>query len=206
MATIGLNIEEHVVMEGLTYRLLPIRKPEYVREELVDADLAYKNFMEKFSFRGMDDPDAYLDEEYRRFASNHRSALNSIAIALLDRDEMEKAAKLLNYGLEVMPHAAIPYDLSSGQSVPLFFEVGEDEKALHIIDEISKKSLDMIEFYTEQNRDYDREMMISIEMIRYFIPLLEERGYQERAQELKLRMESLLGSGESGGGSILQRK
>jgi hypothetical protein len=119
---------------------------------------------------------------------------------------MEKATDLLNYGLEVMPNEAIPYDLSSGQSVPLFFEVGEDEKAMDIIDKVSKKSLDMIEFYQTQNRNYDREMMISIEMVKYFIPLLEERGYQERAQELKLRMGSLLGAEESGGGSLLDQK
>ncbi len=207
LATIGLNISEHVVMEGLTYRLLPVRKPEFIREELVNVDLAYKNFMEKFAFRGMDNPDAYLDEEYRRFASNHRSTLNSIVIALLDQDKMEEAATLLNYGLKVMPHEAIPYDLSSGQSVPLFFEVGEDEKALDIIDKVSKKSLDMIEFYTSENRTYDREMMISVEMIRYFIPLLEERGYQEKAQELKLRMEKYMGPEESSrGGGALQRR
>ncbi|MFC3417465.1 glycosyltransferase family 117 protein [Algoriphagus hitonicola] len=205
LATIGINIEDHVVMEGLTYRLLPIRKPDYVREELVNVDLAYENYMTKFAFRGMNNPDAYLDEEYRRFASNHRSTINSIAIALLDQDDMERAANILNYGLEVMPDEAIPYDLSSGQSVPLFFEVGEEEKALDIIDKISKKSLDMIEYYTRENRDYDREMMISIEMVKYFIPLLEERGYQERAQELKLRLEDFVGA-ESNEPGILQRR
>ncbi|TNF43916.1 MAG: DUF2723 domain-containing protein, partial [Cytophagales bacterium] len=156
-------------------------------------------------FRGMDDPNAYLDEEYRRFASNHRSVANSIAMALLDEDKLEEAAEVLNRNLEVMPNEAIPYDLSSGQSVPLFFEVGEDEKALDIVDKISKKSLDMIEFYTQEDRAYDREMMISIEMVKYFIPLLEERGYQEEAQNLKLRLESLIGS-ESSEPGILERR
>lgn len=205
LSTIGLNISDHVVMEGMTYRLLPIQKPEYIREELVNTDLALKNYLENFAFRGMNDPNAYLDEEYRRFASNHRSSLNTIVMALLDEDKMEDAAKLLNYGLETIPHEAMPYDLSSGQSVPLFFEVGEDEKALDIIDKISKRSLDMIEFYTKENRSYDRDMMISIEMVKYFIPLLEERGYQEEAQALKLRLESLIGS-ESGAPGILQRR
>jgi len=199
LATIGIDVSDHVVMEGLTYRLLPIRKPSFIQEELVNADLAYENFMEKFAFRGMDNPDAYLDEEYRRFASNHRSTVNSIAMALLDRDQVDRASEVLNKGLEVMPDEAIPYDLSSGQSVPLFFEVGEDDKALDIVDKVSKRSLDMIEFYLEENRDYDRDMMISIEMIRYFIPLLEERGYNEKAEELQLRMDSLLGPQESGG-------
>jgi hypothetical protein len=205
LSTIGLNISEHVVMEGMAYRLLPIRKPDYVRDELVNTDLAMKNYMENFAFRGMNNPDAYLDEEYRRFASNHRSALNSIAMALLDEERMEDAAKLLNYGLETIPHEALPYDLSSGQSVPLFFEVGEDEKALDIVEKISKRSLDMIEFNTTEGRPYDRDMMISIEMVKYFIPLLEERGYQEEAQKLKQRLESLIGS-DSASPGILQRK
>ena len=205
LASIGINVQDHVVMEGMTYRLLPVRKPDYVREELVNTDIAYKNYLEKFAFRGMNDPNAYLDEEYRRFASNHRSALNSIVIALLDEDKMDEAARLLNYGLETIPHEAMPYDLSNGQSVPLFFEVGEDEKALDIVEKISKRSFDMIEFYNEDNRGYDRDMMISIEMVKYFIPLLEERGYQEEAQKLKLRLESLIGS-ESAEPGVLERK
>jgi hypothetical protein len=63
----------------------------------------------------------------------------------------------------------------------------------------------MIEYYSEFNRGYDRDMMISIEMVKYFIPLLEERGYQEEAQKLKLRLESLIGT-ESTEPGILQRK
>ena len=205
LSTIGINVQDHVVMEGMTYRLLPISKPDFVRDELVNTDIAYQNYMEKFAFRGMDNPDAYLDEEYRRFASNHRSSLNTIVMALLDENKMEQAATLLNYGLQTMPNAAIPYDLSSGQSVPLLFEVGEDEKALDIVDKISKKSLDMIEFYTRENRGYDREMMISIEMVKYFIPLLEERGYQEEAQALKLRLESLIGAESAEPGRLERR-
>jgi hypothetical protein len=205
LSTIGLNINEHVVMEGLTYRLLPIRKPDTLRDELVNTDLALKNYMEKFAFRGMNDPNVYLDEEYRRFTSNHRSALNSIALALLDENRMEDAAKLLNFGLATIPDKAVPYDLSSGQSVPLFFEVGEDEKALEIIDKISKRSMDMITYYTKNGLGYDRELLVSIEMIKYFIPLLEERGYQEKAIDLKKRLESLIGK-ESEEPSSIQRR
>ena len=205
LSTIGLNINEHVVMEGLTYRLLPIRKPDSLREELVNTDLALKNYMENFAFRGMNDPNVYLDEEYRRFTSNHRSALNSIALALLDENRIEDAAKLLNFGLTIIPDKAVPYDLSSGQSVPLFFEVGEDEKALEIVDKISKRSLDMIEFYSKNELGYDRDLLMSIEMIKYFIPLLEERGYQEKSQELKKRLESLIGK-ESEEPSSLRRR
>ncbi len=205
LSTLGLNLEEHVVMEGLTYRLLPIRKPETLREELVNTNLAMKNYMENFAFRGMNDPKVYLDEEYRRFTSNHRSALNSIALALIEEDKLADAAKLLNFGLETIPDKSVPYDLSSGQSVPLFFEVGEDEKALEIIDRISKRSFDMITFYTKNDLGYDRELLVSIEMIKYFIPLLEERGYTEKSLELKKRLESLIGKESEEPSSLIRR-
>jgi hypothetical protein len=205
LSTLGLNLEEHVVMEGLTYRLLPIRKPDTVREELVNTNLAMKNYMENFAFRGMNDANVYLDEEYRRFTSNHRSALNSIALALIDEDKLADAAKLLNFGLETIPDKAVPYDLSSGQSVPLFFEVGEDEKAMEIVDVISKRSFDMITFYTKNDLGYDRELLVSIEMIKYFIPLLEEQGYTEKSLDLKKRLESLIGK-ESEDPSTIRRR
>ncbi|ERM82307.1 glycosyltransferase [Rhodonellum psychrophilum GCM71 = DSM 17998] len=193
LATIGLDLEDYVVMEGLTYRLLPVRKPQKARTELVNTDLAYKNIMEDFAFRGMDNPNNYFDDEYRRFVSNHRSAINSVAIALLDEGDMEKAAGILKHGLTVMPDKAIAYDLANGQSVPLLFEVGEDDLALDIVEKISVKSVQMLDFYIRTGRDFDREAMISMEMLRYFVPLLEERGYTELSAQLKKDLERFLG-------------
>lgn len=192
LATIGFDVRNHVVMEGLTYRLLPVQKPENV-EELVNTELAYKNVMEDFAFRGMDNPDNYFDDEFRRFTSNHRSALNSITIALLEEDKMEMAADIQKLSLERFPNEAIPYDLASGQSVPLLFEMGEDELALDIIDKMSTRSVQMLRFYENTGRPLDREASISIEMLRYFVPLLKERGYDEVATKVQNDMDAIFG-------------
>jgi len=204
LATISLDIEDYVVMEGLTFRLLPVRKPQGMRTELVNTDLAFENVMEKFAFRGMDDPNNYFDDEYRRFTSNHRSAINSIAIALLDEDDLDRAADILKYSLKVMPNEAIPYDLASGQMVPLLFEVGEDDLALDIVEKLSHKSVQMLEFYNRENRDFDREAMISSEMLKFFIPLLDERGYTELSSQIRKDFERVMGP--IGGGSMLDRR
>jgi hypothetical protein len=192
LATIGFDLRDHVVMEGLTYRLLPVQKPEHL-EELVNTELAYKNVMEDFAFRGMNNPDNYFDDEYRRFTSNHRSALNSLTIALLEEDKMEKAADIQKLSLEKFPDEAIPYDLASGQSVPLLFEMGEDDLALDIVDEMSTRSVQMLEFYDETERPLDREARISIEMLRYFVPLLKERGYTDLATRIQNDFDRILG-------------
>lgn len=192
MATIGFDLQNHVVMEGLTYRLLPIQKPENV-QELVNTELAYKNVMEKFAFRGMNNPENYFDDEFRRFTSNHRSALNSLTIALLEEDKMEMAADIQKLSLEKFPNEAIPYDLASGQSVPLLFEMGEDDLALDIINKMSDKSVQMLLFYEATDRPLDREASISIEMLRYFVPLLKERGYDELATKVQNDMDRIFG-------------
>lgn len=192
LATIGFDLRNHVVMEGLTYRLLPVQKPENV-EELVNTELAYENVTEKFAFRGMNNPDNYFDEEFRRFTANHRSSLNTLTIALLDEDETQKARDIQKLSLEKFPDVAIPYDLASGQSVPLLFELGEDELALDIVDKMSARSVEMLEFYDATNRPLDREASISIEMLRYFVPMLKEKGYDQRASEVQQEMERIFG-------------
>ena len=194
LSTIGLDISSYTVMEGLAYRLLPVRAPRESASELVNTELSYQNIKENFAFRGMDNPDNYFDDEYRRFISNHRSAINSVVIALLDENEMDKAADLLQFSMKVMPNEAIPYDLASGQSVPLLFEVGEDDLALDIVDKITHKSVQMLDFYNSTGREFDREAMISLEMLRYFVPLLEERGYSEVSNSLKTQLDRFLGA------------
>lgn len=193
LSSIGFDLKNNVVMEGLTYRLLPIYKPESVDEFLVNTDLAYKNVMEKFAYRGMDNPDNYFDEEYRRFTSNHRSALNTITGALLSEGDLERAADIQKLSLEKFPNEAVPYDLASGQSVIYLFEMGEDDLALDIIEKLSEKSFETLKFYRDKGREMDRDAMISLEMMRYFVPLLQERGYDELATKIQNNLDIVLG-------------
>lgn len=193
LATVGFDISDHVVMEGLTYRLLPIQKPDN-QEELINTELAYNNVTEKFAFRGMNDPDNYFDDEFRRFTSNHRSVLNSITMALMDEGDMQRAEDIMRLSLEKFPHEAIPYDLASGQAVPLLFELGMEEEAMHIIDEMSSRSVEMLDFYQETGRAMDREASISMQMLRYFIPLLNDQGFEDKANQLQQEYERLFGS------------
>jgi len=207
LSSIGFDLRNHVVLEGLTYRLLPVQKPDNVDEYLVNTDLAYENVTENFAYRGMDNPDNYFDEEYRRFTSNHRSTLNSITSALLSEGDIERAAEVQKLSLEKFPNEAIPYDLSNGQSVIYLFEMGEDDLALDIIEKLSEKSIQTLEFYRDKGRPMDREAMISLEMMRFFVPLLEERGYDELATKVQNNLDKILGpSGGSSGGALLNRK
>jgi hypothetical protein len=193
LATIGFDLSNHVVMEGLTYRLLPVQKPDN-QDELVNTDLAYHNVMNEFAYRNMNRPENYFDDEYRRFSSNHRSVLNSITIAMIDEEDTVRAAEIMDLSLEKFPHEAIPYDLASGQSVPLLFELGKDPQALDIIEKMSDKAIQLLDFYDRTGRTMDREASISVEMLRYFIPVLRERGYTDLSTRIQNEFDRLLGT------------
>ena len=192
LATIGIDLTNHVVMEGLTYRLLPIKKPDN-QEELVNTEVAYANVTKEFSFRGMDNPHNYFDDQYRRFTSNHRSTLYTISNALMNEGEMDRARDIQLLSLEKMPHEAIPYDLASGLSVSMLFELGLDEKALDIIEKMSHKAVQLLDFYNRAGRPIDREARISMEMLSNFVSVLWEKGYKMKAEKLQLHFDRIFG-------------
>ena len=59
---------------------------------------------------------------------------------------------------------------------------------------MSVRSVEMLEFYDATNRPLDREASISIEMLRYFVPMLKEKGYDQRASEVQQEMERIFGA------------
>src|SRR5690606_2089129 len=58
LSQFNVDLSPYVVQEGNAYRILPVLNPD-PEEELVDTNLSYKNVMEHFQFRGLDDPTVY---------------------------------------------------------------------------------------------------------------------------------------------------
>ena len=100
----------------------------------------------------------------------------------------------MRLSLEKLPGEAIPYDLASGQAVPVLFELGMDDEALDIIDQMSKRSVEMLDFYQETGRAMDREAQISMQMLNYFVPQLREQGYKEKADQIQQDYERIFGA------------
>ena len=145
--SISMDLNKHVVQEGLTYRLMPIEYPPSNGDYLVNTEVMYDNLMNKFHWRGLSDPETYNTEDYRNFCLNHRSAFNSLANALILKGDNEKAVEVLKKSLAVMPDEVIPYDFFSVQQMGLLFEVGETELALDIANSVGKKAEDWLEYY-----------------------------------------------------------
>lgn len=136
--SINFNIKQHVVQEGLTYRLSPTRYTG--GDYLVNTEVMYDNLMNKFQWNELNNPDVYYSEDYRSFCLNHRSAFNSLARALIQQGDRDRAREVLLKGLDVMPDNAVPYDVFSVYQIALLLELGEIDKANDIASKVASRA------------------------------------------------------------------
>lgn len=176
------DADPYLVQEGMAYRLLPVRKPQGMRE-MVNTEVMYDNVMNKMRFRGLDDPTANLNEDYRGFVQNHRSMIGTLVDGLLEVGDTTKAKEVLDFGMAKMPIDAVPYDVSTIAFVEGYFNVGEEEKA-------TKMALEMAEqfnselTYQQHKMRYDASFTSKSRGLRYIQLLLEQFNKTEEAEKV----------------------
>ena len=107
-----LNLEPYFQLEGLTYRIVPIRteKKNDIVPGRVETDVMYKNVMSKFVWGNMNDERVYLDENNIRMTTNFRINFGRLAEELLNEGKRDSAVKVLDKCVEVTPDKTIPYN------------------------------------------------------------------------------------------------
>ena len=104
-----LGMQDYFQQEGLTYRLVPMKKK--ISDGYpggVQTDLMYNNMMTKFAFGGMETGKVYIDENIRRMTNNLQSNFARLASALAGEGKKDSALKVLNYCEKMMPESDVP--------------------------------------------------------------------------------------------------
>ena len=187
MSQVNLNLEAHVVQEGNAYRLLPIHN--LGDKYLVNTDQMYDNVMNKFQFRGLDDPEVYYNEDYRNFVTNHRSTMNTLAEALIEEGKEDKAKEVLLYSLRKMVNEAIPYDYTSNETMAMLFQLGEVEEALRIAQILGDTSSSLLEYYISNNIQIGYELQRNLIILNDLQRTLKEYGEDTLAQQYDAALE-----------------
>ncbi|MEZ4757398.1 MAG: DUF2723 domain-containing protein [Flavobacteriales bacterium] len=127
-----INLQEHFQLEGLTYRLVPVRTQNRDPNLLgrVATDVMYRNVTEKFLWGNMDTEGfIYLDENILRMTTNLRLQLSSLAEALIAEGRTEEARNVLDLSLQKMPERNVPYDRILLPTVEAYYALGDVQKA-----------------------------------------------------------------------------
>jgi tetratricopeptide (TPR) repeat protein len=192
--TTSLDLRPYLQLEGMTYRLMPIRAEANGDVGEVNTEVMKEN-MKKFAFRGFEDPNVYHDEEYRKFGSNTRSAYNRLARALYEEGKKDEAKEWLDEGLKNIPDKSIPYSFFAVYFAEMYYILGETQRGDEIADTLYNRSVEMLD-YLDQNKkrgvlynDYRRNSSIFISQLAYIYRRLVERQQLEVAQlENQLRL------------------
>ncbi len=127
-----LNLAPYLQLEGLAYRLVPIKQNEQEsqQETRIATDIMYDNIMTKFKWGSMDVKGTYLDDVFiRSCALNIRQRVGSLAGALIDEGKTDKAIKILDKCMEVTPQENVPYDATIYAIVMDYYQAKAFDKA-----------------------------------------------------------------------------
>jgi len=104
-----LGLDKYVRQTGMSYQLVP------VLNQTIDADVAYKNMMTKFSFGNAKNPNVYFDEENRRHLNSMRLAFSQVAQALAIEGKRDSAQQLLRKLDAETNEKNFPYGMTSNR-------------------------------------------------------------------------------------------
>ena len=165
-----LGMDNHFTQEGLAYRFTPFDTDKL--NSKIDSEKMYDNLMNKFKFGGIEKPGIYIDENVMRMCYTHRRIFTQLVGQLIKEGKKDKAPAALDYAEKMIPSYNVPYDWANGafQMAEAYYQLGQNEKANKIIDELANKSLEYMIWYLSLT---DYQLSIASENFMYNAGLLD---------------------------------
>ena len=184
-ATVGndyyLGLEPWMELTGLAYRITPERSRD--GQPRVNSEKMYDNMMHKFQYGNMNKPGIYIDENLMRMCRTHRMMFAQLAEQLIREGQREKAVEVLDFAEEQLPGYNVPYDYTSASMASMYFVLGQDEKALPIMDNVAQTCVEYLRFAASLNK-HQRDVMESTTgreaaILGYVLQTCERNGHKE---------------------------
>jgi hypothetical protein len=137
-----LNLEPYFQLEGLAYRIVPIRTTtgQDIVPGRVATNIMYQNIMTKFAWGNMNDERVYLDENNLRMTTNFRINFSRLAEELLIENKRDSALKVLDKCLEVMPDKTVPYNYFMTKIAELYYRAAGE---LNVADTLQNTTMEL---------------------------------------------------------------
>jgi MFS family permease len=142
-----MNLDKFFRLDGLAYRLTPVvsNNPDG-QTGWIDTDILYDKLMNKYVWGNIDRKDVYLDENNLRMTMNFRNIFARLANALLIEGKRDKAVKVLDRCMKIMPEETVPFNVFILGIIEDYFKAGELKKGLDVLNRMRKM--------TEQELNY----------------------------------------------------
>ena len=193
----AFGLEEYFQLEGLAYRLVPIKSEnrswlEYGR---IDSDILYENVANKFVWGGANDPDVNLDYHHLRtlMVIKARLIYARLAKTLASEGKNEKAAAVLNSCMELLPPEKFPYDPYFTDLIEGYFMAGDTARAVQLTRDASGYYFARLDYFLKQNpyvlSSAEYEIQSAIQYTAKAATFCEQYGQKEIGEEINGKLE-----------------
>lgn len=194
-----LNMMDYFRLEGLTYRVTPVK---YGKNQVdgqtgyVDTEQLYDKLMNEFRWGNMDsEEEIFLDNVTMRQCYNLRNLFNRLARHLIADNNNDRAVKVLDYSLDVMPQHNVPYDVFMVPVVELYYAANAPDKAKALGQKLATVLEDDLEYAVSLQRGlqraYSQEMRRDMYGMNTLARLARKNNQEEFAEELSSRLQAL---------------
>jgi hypothetical protein len=195
----ALGLEEYFQLEGLAYRLVPIKSQnkswfDYGR---TDTDILYDNLMNRFVWGGARDPGVNIDYYHRRTLTVVRARLIYARLArdLAARGEKQKAVEVLQRCMETFPVSKIGYDIYFTDIISAWFAAGDKEKAVSLAHDVTDYYFERSQYLLKQRPDIaayaEQDIAQGLNIVSQVMQSCYENGEVTLAEELNGKLNDL---------------
>jgi hypothetical protein len=131
-----LGLEEYFQLEGLAYRLVPIKSPvSQGGPNRLNTTVMYDHLMNKFKL-DMSNPAIYYNDDHLRMCINMRNVHGKLASTLLAEGKRDSALAVCDRCLKIMPDNVAPFNFSILPIADTYYKAGAKDKAVKIMDRL----------------------------------------------------------------------
>ena len=185
-----LWMKDYLQLEGVTYKLVPIRTPLNPRNPFdmgrVNTEKMY-NIVKNWDWGNMGSEDIYHDPETRKNSITYRSNLARLTENLLNEGDTIHAEEILDLGMKHMPVEHYEYYTLLEPFITGYYEVNKPAKAREIWEKVAKKYQENLEFFSEWEVDrqyrYADEIITDMERYRGLVDMMMVYEDRETAQK-----------------------
>jgi hypothetical protein len=191
----ALGLEEYFQLEGIAYRLVPVKgvNKGWLEYGRIDTDILYENLMNKFVWGGSADPDVYIDYYHARTLTVIRSRFNYARLAgqLVTEGDTARALEVLNRSLELFPVSKLGYDFYFAEIISAFFAAGDNEKAVSLARGFSDYYLGRSGYFLDQSPSLalyaEQEIANGLQMVSPVMQMCYDNGESAAAEEINTK-------------------
>jgi len=132
-------LRDHLVLEGLAYRISPM-----ATRQQVDVERLYDNVMHRFRFGGLNAKGIYVDEDVRRMADTHQMVMGILIDSLLEQGDTRRALAVCRKWQHEMPHENVAYTDAALAMARCYYQTSHPEQGDAIVQDLLRRSAEWL--------------------------------------------------------------